>query len=192
VLETVPKNEEKNWRRYGSGQPKPTPAWHTGLSGAPGWLGGELAALGNRRGDVAKNYETVRWCTGLSGESSAPTPKYIGHELVALGKKEKAPRLKITRLSDESEPPEATVVSAISERRVARANSRLGTPDCPVCTELCSVRQPDPRPNGWLCPVWKEIVHRTCTVAVRWCTGLSGAPLERRQDLPSMLISNGS
>jgi hypothetical protein len=60
MLETVPRKEEKNWRRYGSGQPKPALAWHTGLSGAPSWLGGELAALGNRRGDVAKNHWTVR------------------------------------------------------------------------------------------------------------------------------------
>jgi hypothetical protein len=38
VLETVPRKEEKNWRRYGSGQPKPAPVWHTGLFGAPSWL----------------------------------------------------------------------------------------------------------------------------------------------------------
>jgi hypothetical protein len=36
---------------------------HRTVSGAPGWLGGKLAALGNRRGDVAKNHRTVRWCT---------------------------------------------------------------------------------------------------------------------------------
>jgi hypothetical protein len=121
-------------------RPRPsTSATNSSLSGK-----GESAA--------AKNHWTVRWCTGLSGES---------------------------------EPPEATVASAISGRRMARANGRLGTPDCPV-------RQPDPRPNGRLCPVWKEIVHRTCTVVVWWCTGLSGAPLDRRQDLPSKLISNGS
>jgi hypothetical protein len=60
VLETVPRKEEKNWRRYGSGQPKPAPAWHTGLSGAPGWLDGEVAALRNRRGDVAINHRTVQ------------------------------------------------------------------------------------------------------------------------------------
>jgi hypothetical protein len=54
--------------------------WRTGLSGGapdsvrcPGWPGSELAALGNRRGDVAINHQTVRWCTGLSGEPKAPT-----------------------------------------------------------------------------------------------------------------------
>jgi hypothetical protein len=80
---------------------------HRTVSGAPGWLGGELAALGNRRGDVAKNHRTVWWFTGLSGES---------------------------------EPPEPTVTSAISGRRVAHANGWLGTPDCPVCIGQCLVR----------------------------------------------------
>jgi hypothetical protein len=64
---------------------------------------------------AAKNHRTVRWCTGLSGES---------------------------------EPPEPTVASAISGRYVARANGRLGTPDCPVCTRQCPVRQRDRRLNG--------------------------------------------
>jgi hypothetical protein len=34
-----------------------------------------MAVLGNRRGDVAINHWTIRWCTGLSGESSGPAPK---------------------------------------------------------------------------------------------------------------------
>jgi hypothetical protein len=56
--------------------------WRTGQSGGapdsvwcPGWPDGELAALRNRRGDMAINHWTVWWCTGLSGESSAPAPK---------------------------------------------------------------------------------------------------------------------
>jgi hypothetical protein len=51
---------------------------------------------------------------------------------------------------------------------------------------------PVPRPNGRLRPIWKEIAHRTATVAVRWCTGLPGAPLDRRQELSTKLMSNGS
>jgi hypothetical protein len=38
----------------------------------PGWPRGEVAALGNRRGDVAINHRTVRWCTRLSGEPTVP------------------------------------------------------------------------------------------------------------------------
>jgi hypothetical protein len=44
-----------------------------------------------------------------------------------------------TGLSSESEPLEPTVGNAINGRRVARANGRLGTPDCPVCTGQCPV-----------------------------------------------------
>jgi hypothetical protein len=108
---------------------------------------------------VAKNHRTVRWCTGLSGESK---------------------------------PPEPTVTSAISRRRVARANGQLGTPDCPMCTGQCLVRQRDRRPNGRMRQIRKEIEHRTAIGPVRWCTGLSGAPLDKRQDLPSKLIPNDS
>jgi hypothetical protein len=59
-------------------------------------------------------------------------------------------------------------------------------------TGLCPMRQWDRRLNGRMRQERKEIVHRTATVAVRWCTGLSGAPLDRRQELSSKLVSNGS
>jgi hypothetical protein len=88
--------------------------------------------------------------------------------------------------------PRPTVGNTINRRRMARANSRLVTPDCPVCTGQCLVRQWDPRSNGRLCLIRKEIGHRTTTVHVRWCTGLSGAPLDRRQELPSNWNFNGS
>jgi hypothetical protein len=77
VLETVTKEEEEKGR-LGSVQPNFSSVWHTGLSGgAPDsvrcarLVPGELAALGIRRRRTAKNHRTVRWCTGLSGESSA-------------------------------------------------------------------------------------------------------------------------
>jgi hypothetical protein len=37
-----------------------------------------------------------------------------------------------------------------------RANGRLGTPDCPVCTGQCPVRQPIPRTNGRLLFIWEK------------------------------------
>jgi hypothetical protein len=55
-----------------------------------------------------------------------------------------------------------------------RANGREGAPDCPVCTEQCLVRQRLSGANGRLRQERKEIR-----------TGLSGAPGDRRQDLPS-------
>jgi hypothetical protein len=72
-----------------------------------------------------------------------------------------------------------------------RANSRQGAPDYPVCTGQCPVRQLPPRTNGRMHQKRKEIAHRTATVTVRWCTGLSGAPPGRTQVWPSMLASNG-
>jgi hypothetical protein len=97
-----------------------------------------------------------------------------------------------TGLSGEPTVANATVSRAIRERRVARSNGRLGTPDCPVCTGQCPVRQPIPRTNSRVLQKRKEIAHRTATVTIRWCTGLSGAPPNRRQVWLSKLASNGS
>jgi hypothetical protein len=48
---------EKIWLRTAKTS---TSLAHRIVSGALGWVGGELAALRNRRGDVAKNHRTVR------------------------------------------------------------------------------------------------------------------------------------
>jgi hypothetical protein len=50
------------------------PVVHRTVSDALGWLGGELPALRNLRGVMAKIHRTVWWCTGLSGESELPEP----------------------------------------------------------------------------------------------------------------------
>jgi hypothetical protein len=116
---------------------------------------------------------------------SVQCPGWLSSELIALWKSPRTLRLKFSGLSSESEPPEPTVTSAISGRRVACTNGRLGTPGCPV-------HQRDRGPNGRMRQIRKGIAHQTAIVVVRWCTGLSGAPLDRRQELPSKLISNGS
>jgi hypothetical protein len=76
--------------------------------------------------------------------------------------------------------------SCLHDQRATRgrANGQMVTPDCPV-------RQRDQIPNDRLCQKRKEIMHWTGTIYVRWCTGLSGAPLDRRKELPSNWISNG-
>jgi hypothetical protein len=116
-----------------------------------------------------------------------------------LSGKRRGVRLKFTGLSGgapdcpmSQRSPAPMVGCAIRGRRVARNNGRLGTPDCPVCTRQCPVRQLTPRTNGRMRQICKEIVHRTTTVTVRWCTGQSGAPPDRRQVWPSKLASNGS
>jgi hypothetical protein len=47
-------------------------------------------------------------------------------------------------------------------------------------TGQCPVRQGDQRSNGRLRQKRKEIEHRIGTVHVRWCTGMSGVPPDRR------------
>jgi hypothetical protein len=110
---------------------------------------------GLRRRRTAKIHRTVRWCTGLSGE---PT----------VGRANGRPR-----------NPRATR---------GRANGQKGAPDFPVCTGQCLVRQRLGICNGRLRQIRKDIRTEQCPVmhrTVRWCTGLSGAPGDRRQELPS-------
>jgi hypothetical protein len=68
----VPIKENLNWRRVGKVQPTPVWAWHTGLSDAPGWSTVNWLLSGKEKGNVAIIHRTVRWCTVLSGESTAP------------------------------------------------------------------------------------------------------------------------
>jgi hypothetical protein len=133
----------------------------------------------------------VHW-TVRCAPDSVSCPVWSCDELLALEKKPKALRLKITGLSGVPSSPAPTVGSAISGRHVARANGHLVAPDCPVCTEQCPLCQEDRGRNGRLHQKRKEIEHPTGTVHVRWCTGLSGAPPDRRHELPSKWISNGS
>jgi hypothetical protein len=128
-------------KKKGLSKPKPAPASHTRLSSAPGWLGGELATLGNRRGDVAKNHRTVLWVFSARTQVHRRRTRRSREN-------ERAPQLKITGLSGgapdcpvSQRRSRPTVGCAICGRRVARANGRLGTPDYPV-------HQPVPRPNG--------------------------------------------
>jgi hypothetical protein len=87
-------------------------------------------------------------------------------------------------LSDEPTTPAAN--GRLRDQRATRgqANGHLVAPDCPVC-------QGDQRPNGRLHQKRKEIRHRTSTVHVRWCIGLSGVPPDRRRGLLSKRNSNG-
>jgi hypothetical protein len=74
---------------------------HRTVSGAPGQPPVRQAILAKNQRRTTIIHQTVRWCTGLSGEPTVAS---------------------------------ATVGRAIRGRRVARANSRQGALDCPVCT----------------------------------------------------------
>jgi hypothetical protein len=90
-----------------------------------------------------------------------------------------------TGLSGEPKAASAMVGRQIRGRCVARSNGRQGAPDCPVRQRLQIC-------NGRLRQFRKAICTGHATVTVRWCTGLSGAPPDRRQELPSQIASNGS
>jgi hypothetical protein len=155
VLETEKRSKEKKCKRLGWVQPKSYSAWHTGLSGgAP---------------------DSVRCARPASREQAT------------LGKNRRRTAIIhrtvrwCTRLSDEPTVASATVGHAIRGRRVAHANSRQVAPDCPVCTRQCPVRHLARRCNDRLCQNRKEIGTGPSTVTVRWRTGLSDAPPDRRQ-----------
>jgi hypothetical protein len=114
----------------------------------------EKASLGTRRRRMAIIHRTVRWV--------------VRGELIALRKQKR-------RRGYNS--PDCPVV----HRTVRWANGRQRAPDYPVCTRQCPVRQRAWSCNGHLCQKRKEIGTGQATVAVRWRTGLSGAPLDRRQ-----------
>jgi hypothetical protein len=80
VLETVLRRRESNCKRFDCVQPNSSSAWHTGQCPVRQAGPRELAALGIRRRRTAKNHRTVRWCTGLSGESSAANSSLSGNE----------------------------------------------------------------------------------------------------------------
>jgi hypothetical protein len=150
-----------NCKIIGCVQPKSSSAWHTGLSGgAPDsvrcarLVSGENAALGIRRWRTAIIHRTVRWCTGLSGESSAANSSLSGNRKGDMAIIHRTVRW-CTGLSGEP-----TVGRAIFARRVA-APTVGGAPDYPVCTRQCPLRQWARSYNGRLCQIWKAIAHRT-------------------------------
>jgi hypothetical protein len=135
-------------------------AWYTGLfGGAPDsvrcarLVNGEVAGLGNRRSCTTIIHRTVRWCTGLSGESSATNSPLSGNGKGDVAIIHRTVRW-YTGLSGEP-----TVASANVRPCNLRATRGLlqwsaGTPDCPV-------RKRARRSNDRMRRIWKEIVHRT-------------------------------
>jgi hypothetical protein len=128
------------------------------------------------------------WHTELSGgaSDSVRCPRLVNGELAALEKRERRHVYKSPDCPVSQRRQQPTVVCAINARHVVRANSRLGTPNCPVCTGQCPVRQPVSRTNGRLRPVWKEIEHRT----VR-CTTRQKARIAYQIDVQRLLAALG-
>jgi hypothetical protein len=123
---------------------------------------GELAALGFRRRRMAINHQTVRWCTGLSG--GAPD----------------------CPVSQQSAGP--TVGRVIRARRVAEPTVRRGhrTVRCALDTVRCANDSESPTVG------FAKEGKKSAPDSVWWCTGLSSASGDRRQELPSWNALNGS
>jgi hypothetical protein len=192
------RNSEKNWKKSWLCAANSSSTWHTGLSGgAP---------------DSVRCARLVRVNSPLSGLDGGVRLKITGPSggapdcPVSHPRRTRCPREKqrgdvaiihrtvpwCTGLSGEP-----TVACANGRPRNLRATRGLlqrssGAPNCPVCTGQCPVRQSAQRSNDRMRQKRKEIAHRTATVIVRWCTGPSGAPPDRRQVWPSKLASNGS
>jgi hypothetical protein len=145
---------------------------------------GEKTTLGIRRWRTAIIHRTVRWCTGLSGESSAANSSLSGN-----GKRRRGYNSPDCPVSQRSPAP--TVGREICGRRVVAltVGRRHRTVRCASDTVRCA--------NGSgaatvdCARFERKSRTRQATVAVRWRTGLSDAPLDRRQELPSKIVSNG-
>jgi hypothetical protein len=122
-------------------------------------VSGEMAALGNRRWCTAIIHRTVRWCTGLSGESSAENSSPSGK-----AKRRRGYNSLDCPVSQRS--PEPTVGRAIFARHVDCSNGRLVhrtircAPDSVRCANL---------PRGAMVEYAK--------FGRRSCTGLSIGPV---------------
>jgi hypothetical protein len=120
-------------------------------------------------------HRTVRWCTG-----QCPVCQTGSGEKAALGfrRRRTAKNHRTVRwcIGLSGEPTVDRANGRPRNPRVTRgwANGLMGAPDCPVRQRLQFF-------NGRLRQNRKEI-----------CTGLSGAPVDRRQELPSWIALNDS
>jgi hypothetical protein len=130
--------KEKTWLE----QPRLSAVWHTGLSGAPGWLLANWPLSGIRRRRTAIIHQTVRWCTGLSGEPTA-TSATVGRAIRARRVAHANGRL--------GAPKHRTVSSAPTSPKIQRSATpgmegelhRTCYNGCPVVhrTVRCATRQ---------------------------------------------------
>jgi hypothetical protein len=177
------------------GKANSSSAWHTGLSDGtpdsvrcPRLVDVEPAPLGNRRSCTAINRRTVRWCTGLSGESSATNSSLSGNE---KGHVAKIHRTVWWCIGLSGEPTAPATNGRPHDQRATRGQLQRSA----GCIGLSGAHQtPDSvrcanQPRGAMvgCARYGRRLH---TGHEQWLS--SGAPLDRRQEWPSKLVSNGS
>jgi hypothetical protein len=128
-------------------------------------------------------HRTVRWCTG-----QCPVRQAGVCQLAALGKQLTAYGYKSPDCPVSQQSAGPTVGRIIRARRVARANGQNGHQSvrCAPDSVRCA--------NGFKAPTvgFAKEGKKSAPDSVRWCTGQSGAPGDRRQELPSWNTLNGS
>jgi hypothetical protein len=127
---------------------------HRTVSGAPGLYMVELATLGFPQVHSAIIHRTVQCATGLSGEPA-------GNGYLRTTVDCKTWHVNSAAVEVRAAKSEGTGLSGVA-------------PDCPVPQgDKAPTVDFAPNPNGWV--TWRRTRH--WTVSVRWCTGLSGAPI---------------
>jgi hypothetical protein len=137
---------------------------------------GEQSALGTRRRCTAINHRTVQWCTGLSSEPSTAKSSLSGSDQRRMAKIHQTVRW-CTGLSDEPTVDCANGWPRNPRVTRGRANGLMGhqTVRCAPDSVRCA--------NGSKSSTvgCARIGKQSALDSVRWCTGLSGAPPDRRQ-----------
>jgi hypothetical protein len=121
-------------------------------------------------------HRTVRWCT-----EQCPVRQAGVCQLAALGTSTAVYGYKSPDCPVSQQSAGPTVGRGIRARRVARANGEKGhrTIRCAPDSVRCA--------NGSKAPTvgFAKEGKKSTSDSVRWCTGLSGALGDRRQELPS-------
>jgi hypothetical protein len=159
VLETGEIVLEKSWlctakRLLGLGAPDSVRCARTSPDEQP--------TLGCRRWRTAINHRNVRWCTWLSGESSATKSPLSESSQQRTAKNHRTVRW-CTGLSGEPMIDCANGRPRNPRVTCGRANGQMGAPDCPVCQRLQIF-------NGRLSQFRKAICTGQWTVDVRCAT----------------------
>jgi hypothetical protein len=146
--------EQKDLSVLKNGAPD-CPVCHRTVSGALGLYKCQTTTLGKNKVRSAIIHQTVQCGTRLSGE-----PVGNGYPAPTVDCKSTC-HVNSAAVEIRAAKSEGTELSGVA-------------PDCPVPQEY---KAPTidfaPNPNGWV--TWRRTKQRT--VPVRWCTGLSGAPI---------------
>jgi hypothetical protein len=128
-------------------------------------------------------HQTVRWCTG-----QCPVCQAGSGELAALGFHRRRTVINhrtvqwCTGLSGEPMVSRANGRPCNPRATRGRANGQKGAPDSVRCANGSGSSTVGCAKTG----------NKSTPDCVRWCTGLSGAPVDRKQELPSWNALNGS